>query len=459
MTPSLAACASDAERRIHFVGVAGAGMSALAQYRAFGAGRTSGSDRAFDRGQQSEEHQSLESMGIQLFPQDGRGVDGAAALITSTAVEAAIPDLARAQALGIPVFHRAALLGEFVRTRPSCAVAGTSGKSTVSAMVFEILRHAGQNPGLISGGDSVLLRDEGWRGNAWRGSGPLVVEADESDGSLVQHSPEVGVVLNLHRDHIEPAAVLELFRAFLERTGATPIVGDEPECAPLRDGAVVCGFSEAANYRGTDFAMTQQGCSFSVRGTTVHLPLPGMHNAQNALAAMAAAVHFGVSAALAAEALAHFRGVARRFEIVGTHNGVRVVDDYAHNPRKIAAVVRAAQTATGRLLVLFQPHGFGPTRFMRAELSALVPPLLRSDDLWCFAPIYDAGGSAQRDIGSEDLARDFQVAGAQATVCNPRSSFAAFAKAAARPGDTVLVLGARDPGLADCARSVLSSLR
>ncbi|MSR75492.1 MAG: hypothetical protein EXS14_08505 [Planctomycetes bacterium] len=458
MTLTLSECAQDSEHRVHFVGVAGAGMSALAQYRAFGAGRTSGSDRALDRGQQSANRASLERVGVQVFPQDGSGAATAAALITSSAVEAAIPDLAVARERGIPIFHRAELLGEYVRSRPSCAVAGTSGKSSVTEMLFEILRHAGKDPGLISGGDSVLLRAQGWRGNAWRGSGPLVVEADESDGSLVQHSPTVGIVLNLHRDHMEPAQVLGLFTDFLARTSLARIVGDEPECGPLRESAVVVGFSADATFRGEAFSATEYGCTFTVSGVRVQLPVPGMHNAQNALAAMAAAEQFGVDSATAAAALAEYRGVARRFEIVGHSRGVRVVDDYAHNPRKVAAVVRAAQTPSGRLFALFQPHGFGPTRFMRAELAELVPPLLRVGDHWCFAPIYDAGGSAERNVSSDDLAADFSAAGVQATVCAPRSEFLRLVSLEARAGDTILVLGGRDPGLADFACAVLSSL-
>lgn len=451
------------DARLHFVGIAGSGMSALAQYRALGGGLTSGSDRALDRGQQGTDRALFERLGVTLFPQDGSGVLGAAALVTSTAVEAEIPDLAAARAAGIPVLHRAELLGAHVRREVSAAVAGTSGKSTVTTMLFEILRHAGRDPGLVSGGDALCLRDtlvrgQEVRGNAWRGLGPLVVEADESDGSLVQHAPEVGIVLNLHRDHIEPAEVLSLFRDFLARTRGVRIVGDEPECRELQAGAMVTGFSNEATFRGVDLALDGRGARFKVRGVTVELPLPGAHNANNALAAMAAAEALGVNLRDSARALAHYRGVARRFEIVGEKNGIRVIDDYAHNPRKLAAALAAAQASSARVFALFQPHGFGPSRFMRDELAALIPTRLRPEDRWYFAPIHDAGGTARRDISAADLAEDFCTRGAPAAALAHRDEFPALVRREARRGDAILILGGRDNSLAELARSALKIL-
>ncbi len=450
--------AANRDARLHFVGIAGSGMSALAQYRALGGAATSGSDRALDRGQQASDRALFERLGVTLFPQDGSGVWGAAAMVTSTAVEAEIPDLAAARAAGIPILHRAELLGAHVRSEVSAAVAGTSGKSTVTTMLFEILRHAGRDPGLISGGDALCLRDSEVRGNAWRGLGPLVVEADESDGSLVQHAPEVGLVLNLHRDHIEPAEVFTLFRDFLARTRRVRIVGDEPECRDLRAGALVTGFSSAATFRGEDLALDARGARFRIRDIAVALPLPGAHNASNALAAMAAAEALGVGLKESARALAHYRGVARRFEIVGERNGIRVIDDYAHNPRKLAAALAAAQASAPRVLALFQPHGFGPSRFMREELAALIPAALRAADRWYFAPIHDAGGTARRDITAADLAEDFCARGAAAEALRQRDAFIGIVRREARSGDTILVLGGRDNSLAELAHQALESL-
>ena len=458
MNPLALELAASSAARLHFVGIAGSGMSALAQFRALGGGAVSGSDRAFDRQQQGEDLALFQRLGVPLHPQDGSGVNGAAAIVSSTAVEAAIPDLVHARAAGIPILHRAELLGAHVQIELSAAVAGTSGKSTVTTMLFEILRHGRRDPGLISGGDARCLKNEGVRGNAWRGKGPLVVEADESDGSLVQHAPDVGIVLNLHRDHTEPEEVLQLFHGFLERTRGARIVGDEVECKSLWPRSTVTGFSAAATFRGEALQLDATQCRFVIRGVPVTLPIPGAHNASNALAAMAAAEALGVDLATAAAALANYAGVARRFELVGEHRGIRIVDDYAHNPRKLAAALMAAQASSPRVWAMFQPHGFGPSRFMRAELAELIPPLLRKGERWFFAPIHDAGGTAKRDISSGDLAVDFQAKGADAVALEHRDALLPHIRDALQPGDTILILGGRDNSLSPFARSILAAL-
>ena len=219
---------SEIPRRCFFAGVGGSGMSALAQYHAWRGGYAAGSDRAFDAGERGEIRAALEAAGVEIAPQDGVGVAGSDALVVSTAVEETVPDVRAARAAGVPILHRSELLARFVARERTIAVTGTSGKSTVTAMIFAILRAAGLRPGVITGGPLVELRDVGRLGNAWAepDGGPLVIEADESDGSLVRYHPRCGVILNLQRDHKEPAEVAEMFRVFREQIDG-PLVGGE----------------------------------------------------------------------------------------------------------------------------------------------------------------------------------------------------------------------------------------
>lgn len=447
----------DPRQRVHVVGAGGTGMSALAQFRALGGGRVSGSDRSFDRGELAEERTCLAGLGVELYPQDGSGVAGAAVLVTSTAVESAIPDLAAARSQGIPLLHRAELLAHHV-DGVSLAIAGTSGKSTVTAMAFDVLAGAGLDPGLITGGRLNRLKATNALGNAVAGAGPLVVEADESDGSLIRHAPLAGVLLNLHKDHMEPAKVLEQFRTFRARTRGGFAVSDDAELAEFRGGALVFGRSRDAALRLTDLELLRDGVRFRVDGVRFDVPAPGAHNAWNALAAAAAGRLFDVPLAAAAAALAEYQGVHRRFERAGAARGVEVFDDFAHNPEKLRAVLELAQSRSERVLALFQPHGFAPMKFLRAELVEALAQQLRPVDRFWFAPIFFAGGTVSRDIASEDLVADLCARGAPVALAPDRTAWPSEIAARARSGDTVLVLGARDPTLPDLARAVVRAL-
>ncbi|MBI2363289.1 MAG: hypothetical protein HYV15_07915, partial [Elusimicrobia bacterium] len=429
--------------RAHFVGVCGAGMSALAQHRALGGGRVTGSDRLLDRGETAGVRRALEALGVRVFPQDGSGLaEGAQECIVSTAIEADNPDILRAKALGVPVVHRADALAREVAAGQALAVAGTSGKSTVAGMVFDILRAAGRDPSLITGAGVGSLVAQGRLGNGWRGTGPLVIEADESDGTLPKYAPAFGLVLNVGKDHKEVPELTAMFEAFSKRCGRCVVNAEAPLLAGLRR-SLSFGFS-AGELRGTDLAFDGRSCAFSAGGVRFELAHPGRHNAENALAAAALCREAGVPLAAAAEALRSFKGVARRFDVVGSAGGVEVVDDYAHNPDKVRAVVAAARSRAKRLLVLFQPHGFAPTRFLRAEFVAAFSEALAPDDMLWVTDIYYVGGTAAKDVSAADIAGPVAARG-RAARSGPREAAADEAAAAARPGDLVLVLGARDP--------------
>ena len=470
---------------LHFAGVGGSGMSALAQFHALAGGLATGSDRAFDQGERAIIRDQLAGLGIAIVPQDGRVLENPAAaglatdracdaVVVSTAVESQVPDIAVARRLGIPVVHRSELLSRYVQAHRTIAVTGTSGKSTVVGMVFGILRHAGLGCGLLTGGPLTELVAEGRQGNAW-GVSPaadgglpwLVIEADESDGSLVRYRPWLGAVLNLGLDHKEPAEVLDLFTTFAANTTGPMIIAAVDNLAGLRPDAArfglqegssdLAGTSDISGTFATDVTLTPTGSSFLIDGVPFTLPVAGRHNVLNATAALAICREAGVPLADMAAPLARFAGVARRFQSLGTAAGVEVIDDFAHNPDKIAASLdTAAARTSGRILAVFQPHGFGPTRFLRAALVEAFASGLRRDDMIWMPEIYYGGGTVTRDISSADLIGDLQTRGRDARFVQQRQELVAKIIAAAEPGDLVLIMGARDPSLTEFARKILA---
>lgn len=450
---------------LHFVGVGGSGMSALAQFHRSRGGRATGSDRAFDLGQHDEIRRQLEQAGVEIVPQDGAALTTECqAVVLSTAVEDSIADVVRARELGIALKHRSELLQVYVAQHQTIAVTGTSGKSTVTAMVWTILQACGKDPGLLTGGPVTSLQDQGLLGNAWGGAEPglLVIEADESDGSVVRYHPWAGVVLNLGRDHKEPAEVAAMFSTFRLHCAGPLVIGDGPDLRFLRPGAVTFGLSEAADVRATDLVLGPREVAFSVDGTRYTVPQPGAHTVLNALASVAICTQAGCRPDDMAAALAGFRGVARRFVSLGTARGVEVIDDFAHNPDKLAAALAAGRDrlagGDGRVLAVFQPHGFGPTRFLRDDLIASLAASLRDQDVLWLPEIFYAGGTVARDISAADLVRGICDRGRDARFLADRTGLPAAIAAEARPGDLVMVMGARDPSLTGLAREVLRVL-
>jgi UDP-N-acetylmuramate-alanine ligase len=449
------------ERRFHYAGLAGSGMSGLAQFQVMTGGHASGSDRAFDRGERASLKAQLESLGITVMPQDGSGLGpDCAALVVSTAVEEQVPDFAVAKAKDIPIIHRSELLAYFVASNRSVAVTGTSGKSTVTAMVFDILRGAGRDPSVITGGDLPDLVAQGLPGNALAGrSDLLVVEADESDGSLVRYAPSVGVILNLQRDHKEMAEVAAMFATLRARVREALVVGDNENLDAFAGGALRFGFSARADVRGQDVELRPASSRFRVEDVAFELPVAGAHNVANALAAIAACRTLDVTLADMAAPLACFRGIGRRFQTVGKARGVEVVDDFAHNAEKIAAAIKTAHLRAARVLAIYQPHGYGPTRFLRRDFVATFSRELEPEDRLWMLEVFYAGGTATRDFSSADIVAEIASLGTNAEFAPTRERLVARIAEEARPGDLVLVMGARDPSLTELARAILTSIK
>lgn len=453
--------------RYHFSGIAGAGTGPLARLMRARGHQVQGSDRSFDQGKSGDLAAALAALGIELVAQDGRAVaPGIDRFVHSTAVEAETPELRAARALGLELVTRPALLAEVVKAgRPGVAIAGTSGKSTVTGMVAWLLREAGR-PATVLGGAALVGEGPGGCLVAGPAAGPAVAEACESDGTLTGYRPDIGLVHNISRDHGEVDALRPQFEAFAARCGRLLVNAACPEAAALgrAAGARTYGVDPEAEARlevtstGPDRALGVLHLPGGGGRVLLAVPQPGRHNLENAAAAALLAIELGLAPEEIAPLIARFPGVARRFEVVGTApGGIRVVDDYAHNGEKIRAALTTAQAGAGRMVAVFQPHGFGPARFLRPELRELLPRLLRPADRFCYAEIFFAGGTVARDVSARMLAEDLPAS----LLCGHAPDHEAVVRwvsAEARPGDTVLVMGARDPDLPRLARAVLAAL-
>ena len=433
---------------VHFTGIFGTGMSALAQYLRFQGIMVSGSDRLLASEDTASMRQALEGLGCAIVNQDGSGVTADTDVVCiSTAIEESNPDIAAALACGLPIIHRSDLLAAIITSMRTIAVAGTSGKSTVTAMIFEFLTACGKSPSLISGAPLRRLEKQGLIGNAFSGgSDLLVVEADESDGTLIKYSPEVAVILNISKDHKDIEEIKGLFETLVSQSVWTASNADDPGLATLR-ATVRFGRSASASWRSDSDQLLPTSVKLFRNGGEYHLPLPGNHNLENLRAALCVCEHFGCEGQTLADAVVNFEGVARRFSVTETENGVHIVDDFAHNPAKIAAAMSAARGLSERIIAVYQPHGFGPTRFLKDEYIATFRTVFRQTDSLYLLPIYYAGGTAQKNISSEDIITGLGHVSCNARALRNRDELLTRLRADARPGDCVLVMGARDPSL------------
>lgn len=452
-------------REYFFVGIGGSGMSGLAHILAAQGNRVSGSDRTCDLGRDAETFACLRAQGIAVFPQDGSGVNAQVdEVIVSGAIEPDNPDVRKAQELSRIITARADLLARIFNTARGIAVAGTSGKSTITAMAARVMDLASLDPTVVNGAVIPEYRRPGAIGNAKLGTSTfMLVETDESDGSVMKFSPEVGILANISKDHKPVTELLEVFSRFALNVGRWFIInGDCPLSRSLLPGldprkVVTFGMGVDNQIRGEEVALTPAGARFTVGGADFFLPTRGMHNVANALAVIALGKVLGIDPAKVSTALAHFPGVGRRLELVGVGRGVKVYDDYSHNPAKIAAALEALRPEAARLVVVYQPHGYGPTRFLREELVETFNQRLEPTDVLYVLDIYYAGGTVEKTISSADLVEDVRVPKAQHVAT--RDALPGMLEAVCRTGDVVVVMGARDNTLSTLAHSILAKLR
>jgi UDP-N-acetylmuramate--alanine ligase len=453
-------------QRVHFVGIGGIGMSGIAELLSNLGYAVSGSDQKM-----SEVTARLQALGVRVAAgHDASHVGNADVVVYSSAVRPDNPEIAGAHRRRIPVIPRAEMLAELMRLRSGIAVAGAHGKTTTTSMIALVLERAGLDPTAVIGG-----RLSAFGSNARLGSGEyMVVEADESDRSFLRLTPTIAVVTNIDEEHLEAYRDFDdLRQSFLEFAGKVPFYGaviacvDDPHVRGLiprmTRRVITYGLDAAdADVRGT--GVVQDGGTWAcqvVPGAglkdaaglraqpasplcTLRLPIPGCHNLQNALAAVAVGLELGLDAGTVAEALASFRGADRRFQRLGEAGGVLVIDDYGHHPTEIRAVLDAARASLGRrLIVAFQPHRYSRTARLRDRFG---PALSQADEL-VLADIYAAGEDPIPGVTVEALAEAMRPQlGGRLHVARTLDEVVHAVTSLSRPGDAVITLGAGSIG-------------
>jgi UDP-N-acetylmuramate--alanine ligase len=447
---------------VHLIGIGGAGMSGIARLLLARGVVVSGSDA-----RSSAVVSSLEAAGATVFVgHRAEQVPAGATLVVSSAVRPDNPELVRARELGLRVLHRSEALAALMAGRRAVAVAGTHGKTTTTGMITVLLQRTGLDPSFAIGGELT----EGGQG-AHEGAGEaFVAEADESDGSFLLYRPEVAVITNVEPDHLDhygsAAAVEAAFEAFCDRVtdgGLVVACGDDPGARGVVERAApglaargvqvhFYGPSAGNDLRVVSLEHRPEGVRFGLLPEHAHLgvgevgpvtlPVPGVHNALNAAAAWLVARHFGVDGASALTALTSFGGTRRRFETKGSAGGVRVVDDYAHHPTEVAAVLRAARSVAGpgRVIALFQPHLFSRTRIFAADFAAA----LGLADEVVVLDVYAAREDPEPGVSGELIVAQVPLPPSSVAYAPRAAAAVAEVVRRARPGDLVLTIGAGD---------------
>ncbi len=462
------------KRRWHFIGIGGIGMSGIAQMASGRGYIVSGSDRGYGRSENNVIFRPLEKCGIRIYPQDGSfaAQGGADVVVYSSAIEQDNPDLKAAENLGNAVLmHRSTALAELVselNVHQTIAVTGSCGKSSVTAYLAEALQSAGRkNTGCLNGGLCNAFRSPDCAGNYYSPTGGaaecFVFEADESDKSLVNYTPDAALIMNIGTDHYDKKELARVFGEFLGRVKHKAVLEKSVFDAVrefLPEHLEIHTFGEKGS--GADFELHdyfREGESFYAvfsDGTRVALPKHGRYNAVNALCIYAFMRSEGMESGVAAAALSCFQGVWRRNDFAGkTPRGAMIFDDYSHNPEKIASALSgAAEVASKRIFAVFQPHGYGPFGFMREELFNVLEKTLRRDDRFIFLEPYYAGGTSSFKPGAAEVCADYSVrSGASGRyLCIPdRKELKKYLLAAAEEGDVIMIMGARDNSLSEYA--------
>lgn len=445
--------------KIFFSGIGGSGVSAIAGFMADKGHFIAGSDRLFDLSGGHPIRKRLEENGIMIFPQNGQGIDESFDFtVFSTSVEKSNPDYGKAEKLGIPVKTRPEYLAEIVSEYRTIAVAGTSGKSTTSGMLAYLMQRLGRAPNFIGGGRVKQFRNLRNSGNYFADSSDLlIIEACESDGTIVNYKPVYSIILNLDLDHHSIDQTAGMFEKLSDNTSQFALV-----CADDRN-LESCAIRNArrfsihleSEYQARDIVYYPLETVFKVNGQEFKLSLPGEYNLYNALACISLLSELGITGEAIAAVLPEFTGIERRFDIHRNDGKYLIIDDYAHNPHKIRSLMAAVKKVSDKICYIFQPHGFGPTRLMKDGYIDTFAEGLRSSDHLILLPIYYAGGTAARDISSDDIIEGIKAAGKSAEVMAERPQI--FYKPL--EWDTYVILGARDDTLSDFAEQITAGLR
>ena len=450
----------DKYNHFFFVGIAGTGMSAIAQYLKGIGKEVSGSDRLFNSEKKSLIQEQFAQQNIRTCFQDGSGINlQIDVLVISTAIEESNIELQKARSLGIPVMKRSELLAAISSDKKTIAVGGTSGKSTTTAMIFHIMQECGWEPSIMNGAGLTSLQKKGLPGNAWVGKSEwLVIEADESDGSIVNYIPKISVLLNVDRDHKEYDELMSLFEEFKSNTQDKFIVNQSHVLSRQLSQNRMYDFGtdkENIGFSGSRFEQKDFSISFECNHIQFHIPVIGKHNMENALAATAVCNAIGITTGECAKALQNYEGIYRRTQLTGEANGIFVIDDFAHNPAEVVCAIRACQSVGKRVFAWFQPHGYGPLKFMHKELAEEVLSVLRENDFFLLSDVYYAGGTVDKEITAGDVAVEMQKKSNHVLFFAERKEMLPYLKQNCQKGDVILIMGARDTALSDFAEEIL----
>jgi len=445
--------------KIFFSGIGGSGVSAIASFMADRGHVVVGSDRSFDRDPDNPTCRTLKAKGVTIVPQDGSGIDSSFDFaVFSTAVENNQPEVIKARELGIPVKDRPHYLCEIVSEFRTVAVAGTSGKSTTSGLLAFLMGKLGMGPNFIGGGRVKQFKTRRNLGNSLvGGSNLLIVEACESDGSIVHYYPCHSIISNLSLDHNSIEKTAGMFETFSRNTKKFVVInGDDVNLRQCRFGnPIKFSIDTDSEYRAEAIEYLPIETIFNLHGVTFKLFLPGKYNLYNALSCLALLSEMGMKLKDIAEILPDFSGIDRRFDIYLNNGKNLVVDDYAHNPHKISCLMESLTRICRGVCYIFQPHGFGPTRLMKQGYIDVFIKNLRQRDHLILLPIYYTGGTSIKDISSEDIFREIKAAGKSVEVLHERSLLFNRIK----EWDNYVVFGARDESLAAFAREISSRLQ
>lgn len=449
----------------YFSGIGGIGMSALAQIIKAQGHNVAGSDRNYDRKLDFKIFNQLKMQGIDLVAQDGSNVNrGLKNVVVSSAIEDSNPDVKAAKTIGIPIITRASLLAEIFNAKDGIAIGGSNGKTTVTAMTGWILDYAEMDPTIMVGGFVKNHETDVNPGNARTGkSGIFVIEADESDGTIVNYRPDISVLTSISKDHKTVEELSELFTVFAKNTGKKFIVNID--CAKTSkllskfNDFITYSITKEADVFAQDITLFEWSSEFRIGQTIFKLNVPGEFNVSNAVAAIAVAKYLGVPDEKIAVALELYGGVRWRMDLVGTAGNVKVINDYAHNPEKIKAAIGTLKSYSKRLMAIFQPHGFGPTRFMKDELIEAFETGLSDTDLLIMPEIYYAGGTANNDISSKDIIDILKTKGLNALYFDKRAKIIDYLQDTVLPYNNILVMGARDNTLTDFCYDIFKAIK
>jgi UDP-N-acetylmuramate--alanine ligase len=445
--------------KLFFCGICGSGMSALSQISLLEGNEISGSDRSFDRGENKEIREKFEKLGIKIYPQNGSGIkDDIDFLVISTAVEKTNPDIKTAEQKKIKIIHRSELLNEYVKKYKTIAVGGTSGKSTTAAMIWHILKKTGLEPSVINGAYINSIKDDKLIGNAYLGKGEiLVIEADESDASITKYKPYVGVLLNISKDHKDVVELKKIFSEFLKNSNIVVVNRDDENAYKVSFETKNKIYFSSKNIKIKEKSIEKT--VFEFENEIYEIPLAGKHNIENAIAAAKTAEIFGINLKEGLRFLSDFKGIYRRMNIIGKYSNITIIDDYAHNPAKIMALIKTLTENSKKFILIYQPHGFYPTKLLKNELIETFKNI-RDDDILIFLEIYYAGGSVNKDISSKELVDEIKKYRKKVVYFENRNEIINYILEMKNiyDYDIIAISGARDNTLNDFAKEIYKKL-